>query len=61
MHQAISPETQRAHERLNEQTELFINQGGLIESVPSGVSGVLASKPKVVWTSPHTAKPIHKR
>lgn len=56
----ISPETQRAHERLNEQTKLFINQGGQIESVPSGVSGVLASKPKVVWTNPQTAKPTHK-
>lgn len=61
MYQAISPETQRAHDRLNEQTELFINQGGQIESVPSGVSGLLASRPKVFRINPRTAKPIHKR
>ncbi|MGE8110860.1 hypothetical protein [Pseudomonas sp. NPDC086566] len=61
MHQAISPETQRAHEQLNEQTEIFINHGGQIESVPSGVSGLPAGRPKVVWMNPHTAKPIHKR
>ncbi|AYN16864.1 MULTISPECIES: hypothetical protein [Pseudomonas] len=61
MLQAISPETQRAHERLNEQTQLFVKLGGQIESVPAGVSGVLASKPKSVWTNPQTAKSIHKR
>ncbi|WP_424476524.1 hypothetical protein [Pseudomonas sp.] len=61
MHQAISPEILRAHERLSEQTELFINQGGHIESVPSGVSGLSSGKPKVVWSNSHTAKPMHKR
>ncbi|WP_430298559.1 hypothetical protein [Pseudomonas putida] len=56
MHYSYSPETQRAHERLREQTALFINQGGHIEQIPSGVSGSPAGKPKTQWSA-HTAKP----
>jgi len=56
MHQAYSPETKRAHQRLSEQIELFINGGGNIEKVPSGVSGTSAVKPKNSWPSGRTAK-----
>lgn len=57
MHQTYSPETQRAHQRLSEQTEAFINRGGNIEQIPSGVSGTADGKPKTQWANERTAKP----
>ncbi|WP_367613725.1 hypothetical protein [Pseudomonas putida] len=56
MHHSYSPETQRAHDRLCEQTALFINSGGQIEQIPPGVSGSAAGKPKTQW-SVRTARP----
>ncbi|MCE5988456.1 hypothetical protein SE916_20605 [Pseudomonas sp. 5FOS] len=56
MHPTFSPETQRAHQRLSEQIELFIRGGGNIEQIPAGVSGTSALKPKNSWASERTAK-----
>jgi hypothetical protein len=56
MHPTFSPETQRAHQRLSEQIEVFIRDGGNIEQIPAGVSGTSAVKPKNTWSSARTAK-----
>lgn len=56
MHHSYFPETQRAHDRLCEQTAFFINCGGKIEQIPPGVSGSAAGKPKAQW-SVRTARP----
>ncbi|MNC78008.1 hypothetical protein D3C75_1301180 [compost metagenome] len=56
MHPTFSPETQRAHQRLSEQIEVFIRDGGNIEQIPAGVSGTSTVKPKNTWSSARTAK-----
>lgn len=55
MNQAYYPEAQRAHERLVQQTEIFINQGGHIEQVGPGITGNSVNKKRIL--KERTAKP----
>ncbi|MGE8372522.1 MAG: hypothetical protein ACN6PC_13825 [Pseudomonas putida] len=57
MYQTYPGAAQRAHERLCEQIETFLQHGGHIQHVASGVTGTPYGVAKVQWHKERAAKP----
>ncbi|EKT4461087.1 TPA: hypothetical protein ACNV18_002580 [Pseudomonas putida] len=57
MSQTYPSPAHRAHDRLCEQIEAFLQQGGHIQQVARGVSGSPDGVSKLQWHKARTAKP----
>lgn len=57
MYQTYPSAAHKAHERLCEQIEIFLQHGGHIQHVPIGATGSLDGVSKVQWKKERTAKP----
>lgn len=57
MYQTYLSPAQKAHERLSQQIEFFLERGGHIQHVATGASGTLDGVAKVKCKKERTAKP----
>ncbi|WP_371262707.1 hypothetical protein [Pseudomonas sp. NBRC 111123] len=56
MYQTYPSAAHKAHERLCEQIEIFLQHGGHIQQIASGVTGSPEGVSKVQWKKERTAK-----